>query len=97
LAGATTKKAVGGSEAGRQVRIGVGSTVTLATPDGEGKAIEFTMVEREDSDPTRGRISVEAPVARAVVGREIGEEVVVPAPRGERRYRIVSARIVSAA
>jgi len=90
LAGAT-KKAMGGAEVGRQAAIGVGSTVTLVAPDGEGKAIKFTMVEREDSDPTRGRISIEAPVARAVVGRREGEEVVVPAPRGERRYRIVSA------
>jgi transcription elongation GreA/GreB family factor len=76
MEGATQEKTAGGPDAGRQARIGVGSTVTLAAPDGEGKAIEFTMVEREDSDPTRGRI---------------GEEVVVPAPRGERRYRIVSA------
>lgn len=86
-----TKKAMGGPEVRRQAQIGVGSTVTLAAPDGQGKAIKFTMVEREDSDPTKGRISIEAPVAHAVVGREIGEEVVVPAPRGERRYRIVSA------
>jgi len=91
LAGAT-KKATGGPEVGQQeAPIGVGSTVTLAAPGGEGKATKFTMVEREDSDPTRGRISIEAPVARAVVGRREGEEVVVPAPRGERRYRIVSA------
>ncbi len=75
----------------RQAPICVGSTVTLSAPDGEGKAIKFTMVERGDSDPTKGRISIEAPMARAVAGREIGEEVVVPAPRGERRYRIVSA------
>lgn len=65
--------------------------MTFSAPDGEGKAIKFTMVEREDSDPTKGRISIEAPVARAVAGREIGEEVVVPAPCGERRYRIISA------
>ncbi|MDP9438879.1 MAG: GreA/GreB family elongation factor [Actinomycetota bacterium] len=65
--------------------------MTLAAPDGQGKAIKFTMVEREDSDPTKDRISIEAPVARAVEGRREGEEVVVPAPRGERRYRIVSA------
>lgn len=69
----------------------MGATVTLAAPDGEDRAIKFTMVERENSDPTLGRISVEAPVARAVVGRRVGEEVVLPAPRGERRYRIASA------
>jgi transcription elongation factor GreA len=91
LTGATREKTTTGPEAGQQAQIGVGSTVTLAAPNGEGRAIKFTMVEREASDPTKGRISVEAPVARSVVGRKVGEEVVVPAPRGERRYRIVSA------
>lgn len=90
MTGATRDKITTGPEAVRQAWIGVGSTVTLAAPEGEGRAIKFTMVEREDSEPTKGRISVEAPVARAVVGRKVGEEVVVPAPRGERRYSIVS-------
>ncbi len=90
MTGATREQTTTGPEEGRRSQIGVGSTVTLAAPDREGGAIKFTMVEREDSDPTKGRISVEAPVARAIVGRKVGEEVVVPAPRGERRYRIVS-------
>lgn len=65
--------------------------MTLTTPDGAGKAIKLTVVEREDSDPTKGRISIEASMARAVAGRREREEVVVPSWRGERRYRIVSA------
>ncbi len=74
-----------------RVRIGVGSTVTLAAPDGSGKAVKFTVVERREADPARGWVSMEAPIARAVIGREVGEEVVVPTPREERRYRIVAA------
>jgi transcription elongation factor GreA len=73
-----------------RTRIGVGSTVTLA-PDGSSKFLKFTLVESRESDPVKGRVSVEAPIAGAVVGREVGEEVVVPAPRGERRYRIIAA------
>ncbi len=69
---------------------GVGSTVTLAAPDGSGKFVKFTLVESRESDPFKGRVSVEAPIAGAVVGCEVGEEVVVPAPRGERRYRIIA-------
>lgn len=81
-------KVMGGS----RVRIGVGSAVTLAAPDGSGKSVKFTVVERREADPTRGRVSMEAPIAaRAVTGREVGEEVVVPTPREERRYRIVAA------
>lgn len=80
-------KVMGGS----RVRVGVGSTVTLADLDGSGKAVKFTVVERREADPARGRVSMEAPMARAVMGREVGEEIVVPTPREERRYRIVAA------
>jgi transcription elongation GreA/GreB family factor len=80
-------KVMGGSH----VRIGVGSTVTLAAPDGGSKVVKFTVVERREADPARGWVSEEAPIARAVIGHEVGEEVVVPTPREERRYRIVAA------
>ncbi len=65
--------------------------MTLAAPDGSGKAVKFTVVERREADPARGWVSMEAPIARAVIGREVGKEVVVPTPREERRYRIVAA------
>jgi transcription elongation GreA/GreB family factor len=72
-------------------QIGLGSPVTIADPNRVGKALKFTVVERREADPARGSVSMEAPIARAVIGREMGEEVVVPTPREERRYRIVSA------
>jgi len=72
-------------------QIGLGSTVTIADPNGVGKALKFTVVERQEADPARGWVSMEAPIARAVIGREVGDEVVVPTLREERRYRIVSA------
>ncbi len=65
--------------------------MTLADLDGSGKAVKFTVVERREADPARGRVSMEASMARAVMGREVGEEIVVPTPREERRYRIVAA------
>lgn len=72
-------------------RIGVGSTVTLAVPDGEGEGVKFTVVERREADPRKGWISLEAPMAQAVVGKRVGDEVVVPTPRAERHYQIVAA------
>ncbi|MDQ4001756.1 MAG: GreA/GreB family elongation factor [Actinomycetota bacterium] len=74
-----------------RAQIGVGSTVTLAAPDGSGKAVKFTVVKREESDPSKGWISVEAPMAQAVIGKQVGDEVVVPTPRAERHYQIVAA------
>lgn len=73
------------------VQIGVGSTVTLAVPDGEGQGVKFTVVERREADPRRGWVSLEAPMAQAVVGKRVGDEVVVPTPRAERHYQIVAA------
>lgn len=49
------------------------------------------MVERQESDPSRGWISSEAPIAQAVIGKQVGDEVVVPTPRAERHYQIVAA------
>ncbi len=72
-------------------QIGVGSTVTLTVPGGEGKAVKFTVVEQREADPRKGWISLEAPMSRAVIGKRVGDEVVVPTPRSERHYQIVAA------
>jgi transcription elongation factor GreA len=69
----------------------MGSTVTLAAPQGTGEAVRFTLVDGREADPSRGWISWEAPLARAVVGRQVGDEVTVPVGRQIRTYRIVSA------
>lgn len=71
--------------------IGVGTTVTLAVPDREGEGLKFTVVERREADPRRGWISREAPMARAVIGKRVGDEIVVPTPRAKRHYQIVAA------
>lgn len=65
MAGVAREKGTESPGAEPEAPIGLGSTVTLAAPDGEGKAIKFTLVEREDSDPTRGRISAQSPVRNA--------------------------------
>jgi transcription elongation factor GreA len=70
--------------------IGVGSTVTLAVRDREGETLKFTVVESRAADPRKGWISREAPMARAVVGKRVGDEIMVPTPRAERHYQIVS-------
>jgi transcription elongation factor GreA len=67
-------------------RIGLGSVVTL---DDDGEAVTYTIVGADDSDPSHGRISSVSPVGRALVGREIGDFVVVATPAGEQRYRVL--------
>ncbi len=75
----------------REGRVTIGTTVKLTEAEG-GKIRTFTVVRSVDADPWEGRISEAAPIARAVLGRRVGEEVVAFTPGGERRYRIVYAR-----
>jgi transcription elongation factor GreA len=67
-------------------RVGLGSVVTL---DDDGETVTYTIVGADESDPKRGRISSSSPVGNALVGRDMGDFVVVQTPAGERRYRIL--------
>jgi transcription elongation factor GreA len=67
-------------------RVGLGSIVTL---DDDGEMVTYTIVGADESNPARGRISSSSPVGRALVGRDMGDLVVVKTPAGERRYRIL--------
>ncbi|MFI3270700.1 MAG: transcription elongation factor GreA [Pseudomonadota bacterium] len=50
----------------------------------------FTLLGPDEADFTKGTISVQSPVARAMLGKEEGDEIVVDAPRGKIHYEIVS-------
>ncbi|MGH2973074.1 MAG: GreA/GreB family elongation factor [Gaiellaceae bacterium] len=64
----------------------VGSTVDLEREDGEAMTVTISSV---------GGVSPESPVGRAVLGHSQGDEIVVEAPRGAWRARIVSVRAAS--
>ena len=69
--------------------IRIGSKVVLHDVDG-GKDTAYTLVDTAEADPTAGKISVASPVGKAIMGHKQGQEVVVQAPKGERRYRVKS-------
>ena len=54
-----------------------------------GENVEYMLVGPDESDIDEGRISVTSPLGRAMIGKEIGEEVIVAAPAGKRVYEIV--------
>ena len=68
-------------------QVQIGSTVSVAVA--EGKKQEFTIVGSAEADPTHGRISNESPVGRALLGKRVGDEVVVNVPKGALRYTVV--------
>jgi len=68
-------------------RVAFGATVTLTEVDTDEEVV-YQIVGSEEADATDGKISYEAPVARALLNKEEGDEVLVKTPKGERVYEI---------
>jgi transcription elongation factor GreB len=68
-------------------RVYFGSWVTLA--DETGHEVTYRIVGADETDAEQGLISMDSPVARALLGREEGDEVTVRRPKGSVRYEIV--------
>ena len=68
-----------------------GVTVVLADEE-DGTEKTYQIVGEDEADIKAGRISVQSPIARALIGKEEGEVVDVPAPGGQRGYEIVEVR-----
>lgn len=64
-----------------------GSTVTLLDPDSD-KTVVYQIVGEDEADVKLGKISYTSPVARAMMGKEEGDEIVVKAPSGDIGYEI---------
>ncbi len=68
-----------------------GSTFKLEDVD-SGAMIEWTIVDPREADLMARKISTSSPVGEAVLGKRIGDEVEVTAPRGVMRYRLVNVK-----
>jgi transcription elongation factor GreA len=67
-----------------------GCTVTLS--DGEQPEQTYTIVGEDEADIKKGLIAVTAPVARGMIGREVGDTVRIKTPKGLRELEIVSVK-----
>jgi transcription elongation factor GreA len=67
--------------------IGFGSTVTVKH---NGRDTTFTIVSMHESDPTTHKLSMESPLGKSLLGKEIGEVVSVQTPSGETQYSIIA-------
>jgi len=77
-------------EPGRVDLVVMGSKVTVIELDGDGRPETYQLVGAVEADPTKGRISDESPLGRALIGRRVGEEAVVDAPGGRTVFRVVA-------
>ncbi len=69
-------------------RVMFGSTVKLENIE-SGEEVTYTIVGTYESDPDKGLISLASPLAKALMGKEEGEEVTVRLPGGEEEYEIL--------
>ncbi len=70
-------------------RVMFGATVTLNDLDQEDSPpVRYQIVGDLESDLASGLISLNSPLARGLVGKELGAEVVVTTPKGQRNYLI---------
>ena len=78
---------------GEPSRVVFGSTVKIEDVDtGDNRTI--SIFGAEESDVEKGWISFEAPLGKALIGKEIGDVVKVPLPAGAREYEVVEIFVV---
>jgi transcription elongation factor GreA len=70
-----------------------GATVTLVDDDTEEKKV-YTIVGDAEADASNGRISVSSPIARAMIGKDVGDSIEVTAPGGARGFEILKVKYV---
>ena len=67
---------------------GIGSFVLLRDPE-TSELVEYELVGAIEGNVDEGRVSIDAPVGRALLGTAAGDTVVVACPRGELRFEVI--------
>jgi transcription elongation factor GreA len=69
----------------------LGKSVTfIELPDGEEET--YTIVGSAEADPFEGKISNDSPIAKSLLGKQVGDEVSVQTPGGDMQVRIISIK-----
>ena len=74
-------------------RVVFGSTVNLEE-ESSGAAVTYQIVGDDEADLKQGLISISSPIARALIGKEVGDVAEVQAPGGLKSYEIMSVRYI---
>ena len=72
-------------------KVSFGATVDLSNVDTD-EAVRYQIVGAEEANVNEGLISISAPLARALIGKQVGDEVRLKLPAGERCYEIVDIK-----
>jgi transcription elongation factor GreA len=74
-------------------KVGLGSTVKLVDLDTDAD-VTYRIVMNDDAEGVAGQITVGSPMARGLLGREVGDEVAITIPSGTRKFEIVELRTI---
>ncbi|MCL5795209.1 MAG: GreA/GreB family elongation factor, partial [Patescibacteria group bacterium] len=66
--------------------IDIGDKVTIKTEDGPET---YEIVGSNESDPASGKISSESPIAKALYGHKVGDQVEIPIPDGKMSCKVL--------
>lgn len=70
-----------------------GATVTIVNEDTDEEKT-WQIVGDQEADASAGRISISSPIARAMIGKEVGDSIEVAAPGGAQGYEILNVKYV---
>jgi transcription elongation factor GreA len=72
--------------------VSIGKTIIVQElPDGEKE--EYAIVGSTESDPLKGKISNDSPMAQSLLGKHVGDVVNVQTPGGDIKFKIIEVRI----
>ncbi len=76
------------AELANKDRVTFGIKVTLEDLD-TGETVSYQLVGADESEPENGLISITSPIGRALIGKEVDDDVVVQAPGGKREFVVL--------
>jgi transcription elongation factor GreA len=74
-------------------RVVFGATLDLLEETSQ-KEVTYQIVGDDEADINQGKLSISSPIARALIGKELGDVVDVAVPDGRRQYEILNIRYV---
>jgi transcription elongation factor GreA len=74
-------------------RVVFGATLTLFDEAADAEVV-YQIVGDDEADLEHGKISISSPIARALIGKDEGDEVEVKVPDGVRHYEILSVKYI---
>ncbi len=72
-------------------KVRFGATVKLSDIETDDEVV-YTLVGEDEADAAQGRISVTSPVARALMNKQVGDDVSVKVPKGNREFEVLEIR-----